>query len=183
MDSAVQEEVKTIEVDKSDSISGEGSAKKDKGILKIAIFAGVSLFLISGSVGGTLFFTGFFSHKATPEEIAAEKNKPVAIDLSKIAFYAMPEMLVNLTRQGKKASFLRMVVKLELTNGEEVKTLDALKPRIIDQFQAYLRELRVEDVEGSSGLQRLREELLKRVNQVVAPIKVHDILFETLLVQ
>ena len=56
-------------------------------------------------------------------------------------------------------------------------------PRIVDNFQVYLRELRVEDLRGSSGLYRLREELLQRVNAAAAPAKVTDVLFKELLIQ
>jgi flagellar protein FliL len=56
-------------------------------------------------------------------------------------------------------------------------------PRIIDNFQVYLRELRVEDLKGSGGMYRLREELLLRVNAAVAPAKINDVLFKEMLVQ
>ena len=58
-----------------------------------------------------------------------------------------------------------------------------LSPRIIDNFQVYLRELRVEDLRGSAGIYRLREELLARVNNAVHPTKVKDVLFKDMLVQ
>lgn len=54
---------------------------------------------------------------------------------------------------------------------------------MIDQFQVYLRELRVEDLQGSAGMYRLREELLIRVSAAVKPAKVSDILFKEMLVQ
>ena len=53
----------------------------------------------------------------------------------------------------------------------------------MDNFQVYLRELRVEDLRGSAGVQRLREELLMRVNAAVHPIEVRDVLFKEMLVQ
>jgi flagellar FliL protein len=56
-------------------------------------------------------------------------------------------------------------------------------PRIVDNFQIYLRELRVDDLRGSGGIYRLREELLARVNAAVAPVKVNDVLFKEMLVQ
>ena len=59
----------------------------------------------------------------------------------------------------------------------------ALRPRIIDHFQVYLRELRVEDLRGSAGIYRLREELLARVNAAVKPTKVENVLFREVLVQ
>ena len=47
----------------------------------------------------------------------------------------------------------------------------------------YLRELRLEDLQGAAGVYRLREELLVRVNQAVRPAKVNDVLFKDMLIQ
>ena len=56
-------------------------------------------------------------------------------------------------------------------------------PRIVDNFQVYLRELRLDDLRGSAGVYRLREELLARVNTAVRPAKIKDVLFKEMLVQ
>ena len=64
-----------------------------------------------------------------------------------------------------------------------VNMMYEFSPRIIDNFQVYLRELRVEDLRGSAGIYRLREELLARVNTAVHPTKVRDVLFRDVLVQ
>ncbi|MEP7209510.1 MAG: flagellar basal body-associated FliL family protein [Alphaproteobacteria bacterium] len=54
---------------------------------------------------------------------------------------------------------------------------------MVDQFQSFLRELRVEDLNGSAGSYRLRLELLKRFNTVMAPAKIDAVLVEGILVQ
>ena len=75
-------------------------------------------------------------------------------------------------------------MKVEVQINElDVARLRTLSPRIIDNFQVYLRELRVEDLRGSAGIYRLREELLARVNAAVHPTKVKDVLFKDMLVQ
>jgi len=56
-------------------------------------------------------------------------------------------------------------------------------PRIIDNFQVYLRELRLEDLRGSAGMYRLREELLTRVVAAAQPVRVKDVLFKEMLIQ
>jgi flagellar FliL protein len=56
-------------------------------------------------------------------------------------------------------------------------------PRIVDNFQVYLRELRLEDLQGAAGMYRLREELLNRVNAAVRPAQVKDVLFKEMIVQ
>ena len=56
-------------------------------------------------------------------------------------------------------------------------------PRLQDLFQTYLREMRPEELRGSAGTYRLREELLGRANIAAAPARITDILFIQLLMQ
>jgi flagellar FliL protein len=53
----------------------------------------------------------------------------------------------------------------------------------VDSFQVYLRELRVEDLKGSAGMYRLREDLLRRINEAARPVKISDVLFKEMLIQ
>ena len=98
-------------------------------------------------------------------------------------FYDLPEMLVNLNTAGRKRNFLKMRVSLELANEGDITTIEMVLPRIVDNFQVYLRELRMEDLEGAAGMYRLREELLNRVNSAVRPARVSDVLFKEMIVQ
>ena len=56
-------------------------------------------------------------------------------------------------------------------------------PRIIDKMQTYLRELRVEDLQGTRAIRRMQDELLTRVNRVSAPVRVDQVLFMEVLAQ
>ncbi len=56
-------------------------------------------------------------------------------------------------------------------------------PRVVDQFQGYLRELRMDDLKGSAGIVRLKEELLRRINTSAAPYRVRDVLLKQMIVQ
>ena len=59
-----------------------------------------------------------------------------------------------------------------------------LRPKIVDQFQVYLRELTTEDLSAAEGgLQRLRTELILRVNAITTPLQIKDILFKDMLIQ
>ncbi len=98
-------------------------------------------------------------------------------------FFNLPEMVVNLNSVGKKSNYLKISISLELQQSNDISKIESVMPRIVDNFQTYLRELRVEDLRGSSGLFRLREELLSRVNVAAAPAKINDVLFKEMLVQ
>ena len=95
----------------------------------------------------------------------------------------MPEMTVNLRSNNQRATYLQLKITLELASEETIVEVERVLPRVIDQFQTHLRELHAADLEGSAAVYRLREELLFRVNQAIAPAQVHDVLFESMLVQ
>jgi flagellar FliL protein len=46
-----------------------------------------------------------------------------------------------------------------------------------------LRELRLDDLKGSEGVLRLKEELLRRAAIAAAPYKVRDVLLKQMIVQ
>ena len=56
-------------------------------------------------------------------------------------------------------------------------------PRVIDNLQIYMRELRLDDINGSAGVYRLKQELLSRINRAVQPIEVRDILFSEFIIE
>jgi flagellar FliL protein len=170
--------------DEDDEIEqdGEGDAppkRKLSGKL-IVIIAGALVIILAGGGAGA-YFMGLFGggHKAdekTAEEEAAQEQK-------NMVFYDLPEILVNLNTTGRKSSYLKIKVALEVNDPQAVPLLDARMPRIIDNFQVYLRELRIDDLQGSEGMFRIKEELLSRVNTAVKPVKVADVLFKEMLVQ
>lgn len=99
------------------------------------------------------------------------------------AFIEIPTMIVNLESEDGTPRYLRLTVQLELENPADKEAVEAVTPRVVDQFQTYLRELRVRDLRGSAGIYRLQMELLSRVNQAAAPKKIKDVLFQEILIQ
>ena len=95
----------------------------------------------------------------------------------------MPDLIVNLNTNSRKTTFLKIKIALEVSDPADVDVVNQNLPRIVDNFQVYLRELRVDDLQGSAGMYRLREELLRRVNLAVRPARVKDVLFKEMLVQ
>jgi len=112
------------------------------------------------------------------EEEAAEEE-----EAHESFYFEMPDMLVNLNTGSGQPTYLKLAVSLELSSEELVGDIEKVMPRIIDRFQVYLRELRAEDISGSAGVYRLKEELLSRVNNAIHPLEVRDVLFREMLVQ
>jgi len=153
-------------------------------IALVVIIAAVAYFTgMLGSLFGTKH--GANAPAATATATAPGDNKPGAPGAGGTVFYDMPEILVNLNSQGqqRRQNFLKIRVSFELASPLDVPKVEAVMPRIVDNFQVYLRELRVDDLQGSAGMLRLREELLNRVNAAIKPAKVNDVLFKEILVQ
>jgi flagellar FliL protein len=99
-------------------------------------------------------------------------------------YYAMPDLIVNLAAvDGQREQSLKLDLVLESSDPHNFDAVPAAMPRLKDQLNSFLRELRVEDLNGSAGTYRLRRELMKRFNVVMAPAKVDAVLIEGMLIQ
>jgi flagellar protein FliL len=152
-----------------------GSTATPKSKLKLIIIIVGALAVLG--VGATTYFL-FFRHSGGEEQHAeAPPPKPPA-------FVEVPDMLVNLVGSpGERVQYLKVKVVLELKEEKQIEEIKPTMPRVTDLFQTYLRELRPSDLNGSAGLFRLKEELTRRVNVAVAPVKVSAVLFKEIVVQ
>ena len=171
------------------SENGEAEEGKKKGFNKKLLLVVLPVLLLA--IGGGLYFTGIIGGSAVTEEHGEEGDHASADEHEEdddhgpnpnAAFYELPDLIVNLS-SNNGSRFLKLKVQLELENAEELPAIEAVTPRVIDQFQTYLREMRVEDLRGSAGIYRLRQELLYRVNIAAHPVKVEDVLFQEMLIQ
>ncbi|HEX3573802.1 MAG TPA: flagellar basal body-associated FliL family protein [Rhodopila sp.] len=133
---------------------------------KLLIIGAASLLGLAALGIATTLIIGMTSHSA-----------------AKIGAVDLPEMVSNLNAGPHRTAFVRLKAQLELANSNDEAAVIAAEPRIQDLFQTYLRDMRPEELRGSAGSYRLREELIARANIAVAPARVTEILFIELLVQ
>lgn len=145
----------------------------------LVLFVIVPLLLLGGS-GAAVFFLDPFGLFGADMVMEEEEEEVVA---KPAVFYEMPELLVNLSNKDKRSQFLKLRVALEMSDRETRSAIAPVLPRIMDIFQVHLRELRSEDLEGSAGVYRLKEALLRRINLVLTPNKIDRILFKEMIVQ
>lgn len=173
------EENADIDIDLEDGLE----QKKFSGKKMIMIIVPVLLLLIGG--GAAFMFMG----GDEPEQMLDENGAPIVAEEEgeeaeplELLFYDIEPMLVNLTSAGGKSAYLKLSVTLEVDRQSSLAELELNLPRIVDNFQVYLRELRLEDINGSAGMFRLKEELLIRVNETIYPTRVNDVLFKEMLI-
>ncbi len=165
---------------------GEGAEEK-KGSSKILLIAILAVVLLGGAAGAAFFF---ISSGGDDEQAALEAEAAAAAEAEAMMpeepqahFMEVPEILVNLASSGTASRYLKLKVNLEVSSEEDMAKLERVMPRVIDDFQVYLRQLRAEDLSASSGVYRLKEALLLRASQAAHPVKVTDVLFKEILVQ
>ena len=156
---------------------GEQLAKSGK--KKLIILIAIPVLLIA--IGAGLWFSGILPsllgmrHEEPHHEEATKPPVPVFVDL--------PEMVANLNSSPGRPSYVKLSARVEVPKPEDADKVRGAMPRLQDMFQTYLREMRPEELRGSAGTYRLREELIARANAAVAPARVSDVLFSQMLVQ
>lgn len=168
-------------------VAEDGAAKGGGGRKKLILF---TVPVLLAGAGAGLWFGGILppllGMGPAPEETVAQADAP-----RPPAFFDMPEIITNLNAAGRRPVFVKLRSKLEITRAEDAAAIQLALPRLLDLFQTHLREMRPEELRGSAGTQRLREELVARANIAVAPPagstqpapRVTDVLFLEMLVQ
>jgi len=169
------------EAEKPDGENPEGEAPKKRFGKKLLMIAGAAALVVVLGIGAGVYFFFFSSGSADKAKMAGNVQLPLTPP--QVAFFDMPTMVVNIQSSDPTPAYLKLSVSLELATAEEKPGIQALMPRIVDQFQSYLRELRIDDLHGSAGTLRVKEELLRRINMVAAPYPVRDVLLKEMIVQ
>jgi flagellar FliL protein len=180
---------------------GEASPKKKMSGKKLVLFIILPAVLVLGGGGAAAFLLlkpsgeqhaeaneghgkakGGHGAEATGEAVPGP-NGTMIMHGDDVVFVTLPEMLVNITGPEGRPAYLKLKLTLEAPDDATVAALGERIPRLTDQFNGFLRELRTDDLAGSAGAYRLRLELLRRVNLVIAPMQVNAVLIEEMLVQ
>ena len=160
--------------EQAEGADGADAASPKKGKLKLIIAAAGFVVILGAGAGW------FFLMRGHGEEKHAEAPPPPKPP----SFVEVPDMMVNLVgAPGERVQYLRVKVVLEIKDAKEVEAIKPNLPRVTDLFQTYLREVRPDELRGSAGTHRLREELIARASLAAAPARITDVLFMEMLVQ
>jgi flagellar protein FliL len=178
-DQAVATAVALADRNKAEEAPSPPEAKNDNGGRRKLILLAAPVVLVV-AVGSGLWFTGILPRLLglghDQEKVDTGKPQaPIYVDL--------PEMIVNLNSNPRRPNYVKLVARLEVARQEDVERVKLVMPRLQDLFQTYLREMRPEELRGSAGTYRLREELIGRANLAAAPARVTDVLFIQMMIQ
>lgn len=153
-----------------------GKAKKKKKLLLIG--SSVIALVGIGVAVGVVFFMGGDSEPAHGGEDAGH------VGMTPLVIFDVPEFNLSLLSDDPAVPhFIKMKVALELNKPEESAMVTEMLPRLQDDWGGLLRQMRVGDLQGSANLHRLKENLLRRALQSLAPVEPKAVYIRELLVQ
>ena len=167
-------------VEKSDDLEeneGEGQTPaKKKGSPLVLILVIVVLLLVLAGGGTAAYFLLL-------------KQKPAATDQAKTApkpqvsvFFPMEPFIVNLIdNEGER--YLKVVMQLELSDMKMVEEFKMLNPKLRDTVLDLLSAKTYKEMMDPLGKQRLREEIVVRMNMIATQGKVLKVYFTEFVIQ
>lgn len=172
--------------DGAEGEEAEGEKKKP-GLVKLALFIGLPVVILL--LGGTAAFL-LLSGGGEEAQLAEAGEHGEAADgqdghatPDNLHYVELPEMQVSISNGNGGFSILSMQLQFE-TEEEDFAAhfTESEQARIRDQFIAFLRELRPEDLAGSAGYQRVRMELLRRAQLVLGHDRISAVLITNMLI-
>ncbi len=141
---------------------------------KMPLILGV-LFAVLGGAGGYFAVKmGLIGGHAVTEAPAEDLHGDLLAPLAPVAFVALDPLVINMPNQSGR-QFLRFTAQLEVPPEYQLE-VEAIKPRIIDVLNGYLRAVELADLEDPTVLLRLRAQMLRRVQVVTGEGRVRDLL-------
>lgn len=150
---------------------GEMPTKKKSA--KLPLLIGIVLAILGGGGGFMAVKLGLLGGKPAGGEATAIEAPDVPV-LRPAAFVPLDPVVVNLTNQPGRV-LLRFAAQLEVAPQYQAE-VEAIRPRITDLVNGYLRALELRDVEDPTALVRIRAQLLRRIQVVTGRDRVQNLL-------
>jgi flagellar FliL protein len=142
---------------------------------KIVLLLAAMLLLVLGGAT-TAYYSLSFSPRADQldMEVASGPNE---------VYYEMPEILVNVNNLDGRPALLKLRVNLELGSARDAALVQARLPAVLDNFNAQLQGMRLDELQGAPNMQRLREALLAAVTGATPNAQVNKLRFAEIMIQ
>ncbi|MBR2573318.1 MAG: flagellar basal body-associated FliL family protein [Loktanella sp.] len=139
---------------------------------KKPLFIGLALALLGAGGGFFVVQSGMLSGDG---KTAQDANQPVAASVAlTVGFVALDPLVISLPATNGR-DHLRFSAQLEVPLAY-VAEVAAIKPRIVDVLNGYLRAVDLAELENPAALARMRGQMLRRVQVVAGDGRISDLL-------
>jgi flagellar protein FliL len=140
--------------------------------LKIPLLIGLAMALLGGGGGFVAVQTGMLAGEK--KETATNQATTSSSQPLTVGFVALDPLVISLPATNGR-DHLRFSAQLEVPIAF-VAEVEAIKPRIVDVLNGYLRAVDLAELENPAALSRMRSQMLRRVQVVAGDGRISDLL-------
>ena len=156
----------------------QGGGKK-----KLIILLVVLLLLLGGGGGAAYKFLVLDKQEAKKEENKAEKIQQEIKDIENLGImFEVGTFVVNLADKDADR-YLKVTVILELSNEQVKQEVEKRLPQIKDSITTLLFTKTSRELRTAEGVEKLKEEILRRVNAILPLGGVKNVYFTDFVIQ
>jgi len=154
----------------------------------LMILIGVTMVFMLGLGGGLFMMWNKLSAMETQTQGSgedgeqADQDTPVPVDELLGPIFPLDTFIVNLADKGGKR-YLRITIDLELDSEELESEVTKRLPQVRDSILTILPTKRFEDISSAKGKTALRDQMLERINGMLAWGQITNIYFKEFVVQ
>ena len=148
----------------------------------LIILIGVMMVFVLGLGGGLFMMWNKLSAMETQAQSPSDQDASVPVEELLGPIYPLDTFIVNLTDKGGKR-YLRITIDLELDDEELESEVAKRLPQVRDSILTILPTKRFEDISSAKGKTALRDQMLERINGLLARGQITNIYFKEFVVQ
>jgi flagellar FliL protein len=141
---------------------------------KAPLILGLALAVVGAGGGFFAVQAGYFGGGNGSKGAVEEAASSAPAEKVDVAFVAIDPLVISLPSAGGR-DHLRFSAQLEVVPAY-ASEVEAIKPRIVDVLNGYLRAVELATLEDPAALTRLRAQMLRRVQVVAGPGRITDFL-------
>jgi len=160
--------------------------KKEGGSSKLLLIVIIVLLLILLIVGGLVAYfllSGNNEEQPQPQEPQKIEKKKKVENMTEIGpIYPLDQFIVNLV-SNNSSRYLKCKIDLELDSPELQQEVDKKLPAIRDLIIRILSSKTVEEIQTAKGKEKLKEEIKRKINEILTTGEIRHVYFTEFVIQ
>ena len=159
--------------------------EKEGGSSKLLLIVIIVLLLVLLIVGGLVAYFLLSSNdeeQPQQQEQKVEKKKKVTSMTEIGPIYPLDQFIVNLV-SNNSSRYLKCKIDLELDSPELQQEVDKKLPAIRDLIIRILSSKAVEEIQTAKGKEKLKEEIKRKINEILATGEIRHVYFTEFVIQ